>query len=201
VRVAEYVAVIVTGVGLKVAVVVTANVADLDPAGTVTEVGTAATVLLLLDSVTTAPETGAGRVSVTVPVLLIAPPGIDDGRRLRVASSAPGAYTFMLAVCMAISVAVTVAEKSAVTFDTTTSNDAVVAPSATTTCAGTLTEVWELERATVAPPVWAGVSSVTVPPTVPLPVCDEGTRTEPIRGSRTSLFRRRILAEAPKFAH
>src|SRR3954454_6790968 len=59
-------------------VVVTANDAVVAPAPTVTEAGTAATVVLLLVSVTTAPPAGAGPFSVTLPVLPL-PPATTDG--------------------------------------------------------------------------------------------------------------------------
>jgi hypothetical protein len=46
----------------------TVNVALVDPAGTVTLAGTAAAVVLLLESATDAPPAGAADVSVTVPL-------------------------------------------------------------------------------------------------------------------------------------
>jgi hypothetical protein len=48
--------------------VVTVNVADVEPAGTVTEDGTRAAVVLELESDTTTPPLAAGVVKVTVPV-------------------------------------------------------------------------------------------------------------------------------------
>ena len=48
--------------------VVTMNVAELLPGGTVTLAGTLATEGLLLDSATTVPPAGAGPLRVTVPV-------------------------------------------------------------------------------------------------------------------------------------
>ena len=47
---------------------VTVNVADVDPAGTVTLAGTLAAVLLELESVTTTPPVPAAEVRLTVPV-------------------------------------------------------------------------------------------------------------------------------------
>ena len=49
-------------------VVLTVNVLLVDPAGIVTLDGTVATALLLLESITATPPTGAGALSVTVPV-------------------------------------------------------------------------------------------------------------------------------------
>ena len=53
--------------------VVTVNVAEVLPAGTVTLAGTVAAAVLLLESVTTAPPVGAAPFSVTVPVELFPP--------------------------------------------------------------------------------------------------------------------------------
>jgi len=52
------------------------------PAGTVTLEGTVATAVLLLESVTTAPPTGAGALRVTVPVDAL-PAGTLVGLRLK----------------------------------------------------------------------------------------------------------------------
>ena len=53
--------------------VVTVNVAEVLPAGTVTLAGTVAAAVLLLESVTTAPPVGAAAPSRTVPVELLPP--------------------------------------------------------------------------------------------------------------------------------
>jgi hypothetical protein len=56
----------VTVVDEPTALVLTANVAFVAPAATITLEGTLATVVLLLDRMTCAPPTGAGPLSVTV---------------------------------------------------------------------------------------------------------------------------------------
>ena len=74
-------AVIVTLVALETACVETVKFALVAPAGTVTVLGTVATLVLLL-RFTTNPPDGAGAVRVTVPVLLL-PPTTLVGFRLR----------------------------------------------------------------------------------------------------------------------
>ena len=66
---------------------VTANVAEVLPAKTVTLEGTVATLVLLLDNVTVAPPTAAGPVSVIVAVE-VAPPRNDVGFKERVEAAA-----------------------------------------------------------------------------------------------------------------
>jgi hypothetical protein len=75
-------AVIVTLVALETARVETVKVALVVPAGTVTVLGTVATLVLLLLRFTTNPPDGAGAVRVTVPVLLL-PPTTLVGFRLK----------------------------------------------------------------------------------------------------------------------
>lgn len=75
-------AVMVTFVLLETALVDTVKFALVAPAGTVTELGTLATLALLLLRFTTNPPDGAAAVSVTVPVTLL-PPTTLVGFRLR----------------------------------------------------------------------------------------------------------------------
>jgi len=74
------------------------NVAVVAFAATVTLAGTWAAVVLLLESVTTAPPAGAGPLNVTVPVEEL-PPITDEGLRLTEASA--GAVTVKLALWVA----------------------------------------------------------------------------------------------------
>ena len=62
-----YVAVIVTGVAVPTAFVVAVKVVLVEPAGTVTEEGTATSEGLPLDKVICAPPLGAGPANCTVP--------------------------------------------------------------------------------------------------------------------------------------
>ena len=59
---------IVTTVLVNVAFVSAVNFADLDPAATVTLLGTVTSAVLLLDRLTNIPPVGAGPLSTTVPV-------------------------------------------------------------------------------------------------------------------------------------
>jgi hypothetical protein len=68
------------------ALLVTANVAVVAPAATVTFAGTMATVVLLLDRVTTAPPTGAAAVNETLAVD-VAPPVTVAGFNVNPAST------------------------------------------------------------------------------------------------------------------
>lgn len=78
VRLTPRVPVITEVVSAVTAIEVTANVADVLPAATVTALGTWATVGLPLPSATLIPPVGAAPVRVTVPVELV-PPTIDVG--------------------------------------------------------------------------------------------------------------------------
>jgi hypothetical protein len=82
-------AVMVTGVELVTLVVMMANVAVVEPVGTVTLPGTPAT-LLLLANVTTAPAAGAGPLSVTVPCDDAPPVTLDGVSASDVSVTAPG---------------------------------------------------------------------------------------------------------------
>ncbi len=86
----------VTAVGTVTAtLVLTTNVFVVAPAATVTEPGTVAAALLLVNA-TTAPPAGAAALSVTVPVLF-APPGTAVGLTLT-PTRAAGGFTVSVAV-------------------------------------------------------------------------------------------------------
>jgi hypothetical protein len=140
-------------VALKVAVVV--------PAATVTEAGTVSEALLLANT-TLDPPVGAVWVSVAVQVLAAFWPRLVGLQATLEIST--GANRLMVSVCELLPrVAVTVAlwllaiEAAAVAL-----NVAVVAPAATVTEAGTVSEALLLASVTLDPPVGAVVFKVTV---------------------------------------
>jgi hypothetical protein len=114
--------------------VVTAKVAVVVFAATVTLAGTCAAVVLLFDKVTTAPLDGAGPLSVTVAVEL-APPGSDGGLTVREVTT--GAVTVKPALWVDPYVAETVSEALEATGVVVTVKVAVVAFAATVTLGGT----------------------------------------------------------------
>jgi hypothetical protein len=89
--------VIVTGVELATAVVVTAKLTLREPAATVALAGTLATAALLLARVTTVPPGGAAALRVAVPVACT-PPTTLAGLSASVPSASGGASTVMSAV-------------------------------------------------------------------------------------------------------
>src|SRR5207247_4067575 len=131
---------IVTGVATVTAVVVMEKFALSAPAATVTLAGTLATVVLLLDSVTMAPPTGAAVVSVTVPVLP-APPTTLVGLTVTEDKLAGGGGGLTVSTAereTALKVPVIDSTVEAVTDVVVTVKVALVAPAATATLAGTV---------------------------------------------------------------
>ena len=147
---------------LFVVAVVIVNVADVAPAGIVTDAMTLARVALLLRNVTVVAVVDA-RLSVTVPVEL-SPPRTDVGFKLSALNVTGAVLMVNVAVLVTIpAVAVIVADDAALTAVVVTVNVAVDAPAATVTLAGTVADALLLERLTTIPPVGAGEPSVIVP--------------------------------------
>ena len=145
-----------------VVVVVMVNVADVAPAGIVTDARTLARVALLLRNVTVVAVVDA-RLSVTVPVEL-SPPRTDVGFKLSALKVTGAVLMVNVAVLVTIpAVAVIVADVAALTEAVVTVNVAVDAPAATVTLAGTTADALSLTNATTIPPVGAGEPSVIVP--------------------------------------
>lgn len=159
---------------------VSVKVTEDAPAGMVTEDGTAATDVLADVRETAKPPVGAGPLIVTVPVDL--PPtlivlGLNDreerasGPTVRFALNvAEPRVAEMLVVALALS-----AWPVAV-------NVAVEDPAGTVTVPGTVaTDVLELARVTVVPPVGATPLNVTVPVDVASERIEVGLRETPVR--------------------
>jgi hypothetical protein len=155
---------IVTVVDVATALVFTGKVAVVAPARTVTLPldGTAATLGLLLESVTCAPPLGAGPFRVTVPVEGFPPVTFV---RLRVSEERTGGITTREVVRVPPEDAEIVTVVDVATALVFTGKVAVVAPAGTVTLplGGTVAAVLLLERETTAPPLGAGPFRVTVP--------------------------------------
>lgn len=183
---------IVTGVAAATPSVVTVNVADEAPAGTVTEAGTVAAAMFELERKTGTPPAGAAAEIVTAPVTSL-PPTMVVGASVRpvgrgavvvsdaFAKEAPRAAEMMFAISLPTSAVVAV-------------NVAVDAASGRVTDVGTLTtEVSEDARPTTVPPMGAGPLMVIVPVDDCPPATTEGLKTierttgEAVRAS-TALF-------------
>ena len=163
VRLTPSVAVIVAELLLATPDVVTVNVVEVLPAGTVTEVGTVATAVLLLCRETETPPVGAGPVRVTVPVEGL-PPIKLVGLRLRIVRLRGAGVTVKVAVCVEPNEPVMITAVLALTAFVVRAKLALVFPLATTTVAGVCAApVLLLDSAIVAPPVGAGPLRVTVP--------------------------------------
>jgi hypothetical protein len=160
--------VIVAGVKELTEIVVTVNVAVVEPAATVTDDGTNADALLL-DSETTAPPGSAGRARVTVPVELAIPPITEVGFKVSVeicsGLTVSVAFTDPFTVCAeSTNFALMMALLPVATSVVVTVKVAVVAPGNTVTLLGTdATAGLLLESVMGIPPAGAPVFSVTVP--------------------------------------
>jgi len=148
--------------------VVTVNVIDVAPAGTVTLAGTDAG--SVLDNVTTAPPDGAAAVSVAVPVTEL-PPMAVGVFSVSDASATPDVTVIAEDRVLPLAEAVIVAEPGATAVTVTA---AVDAPAGTVTGDCTVaTAVLLLASVTATPPEGAAELSVTVPCTLaPAPIVD-----------------------------
>ena len=145
------------------------NVAVVDPAGTVTDVGTLATAVVPLVSVTTTASVAIPD-KVTVPVLFV-PPLTLVGFKVSAETTRTGLTVMVAALDTPLRVAVIVKEDAAVTVRVVIVKVADVAPAATVTLAGTVPMVVDEDaRVTTAPPVGAALVNTTVPVTVLPPV-------------------------------
>ena len=153
--------------------VVTVKVAVVFPAATVTLAGTVATVVELLERLTTAPPVGAGPLRVTVPVDGF-PPFTLVG--FSVNELTVGVVTVSVAVVVAVPyLEVIVTEVLDARAEVVIVKLAEVAPAATVTLAGVCAaDVLLLDRVTIAPPVGAAPVRVTVPVDEVFPTTEVG---------------------------
>ena len=153
---------IVTGVAVATPRVVTGNVTEVAPTGTITEVGTVAAKAFELERKTGTPPVGAAAEIVTVPVEGF-PPTTVTGASVRPVGT--GAVAVMeLATEDAPRVAVMTAPLSITTGSVEAVNVIEDEEDGTVTDAGTVaTVVSEDERETSSPPAGAGPLRVTVP--------------------------------------
>jgi len=155
------VAVTVTAVDTPTEEVVAVKVAEVAPAETVTEAGSAAALELSL-RVTVAPPAGAGPLSVTVPVELL-PPTTIAGSKLNAEITTAGFTVSEAGSVTPPKEAERFAVTAELTVDVVMLNVLLVAPAAIVTLDGTLTAALSLLSVTTAPPPGAGVLRLTVP--------------------------------------
>jgi hypothetical protein len=143
-------------------VLVTVNVVELKPAGTVTELtDKLATAVLSLATLTTTPPVGAVVFNVTVAVE-VAPPITLAG--LNPTDEMAGGFIVRITVrCTPLKDAEIVLVVWRATLAVFTVKVADMALAATVTLGGTVADVEVLPSVTNTPPVWAGPLSVTVP--------------------------------------
>jgi hypothetical protein len=150
-------------------ILVTVNVVELLPDGTVTDVtDRVAAAVFPLATLTTTPPAGAVVFSLTVAVD-VAPPIRLAGAS--VTEEIAGGLIVKVALADPFNVAVIVSVVTAGTVPVSTVNVAVVAPAATFTLAGTEPAGEVADSATAIPPAGAGAFSVTVPFAFAAPPC------------------------------
>ena len=153
------------------------NSALLAPGGIVTDTGTVAAEVALLESFTTVPVDGAGPLSVTVPLRAV-PPRIDAGFKLRDASIA-GVTVRCVLLLLEPRDPVIVATVVPDTPIVVTANDAVFEPVGTVTEDGTIALALLEVSVTIVPPDGAKPLTVTVPEDDVPPTTEDGdTKTD-----------------------
>jgi hypothetical protein len=158
--------------------VLTVNVADVEPAETVTELGTV-TFDQLEANPTTEPPAGAGELIVTVPCEEDPPATVDGEREMPV--SVRGVIVRVAGSVAVPKVAMIVAETVLDTVEVEIVNVAALAPAETVTWAGTVALELLDDRITEAPPGPAGPFSVTVPTELFPPLTEGGASTRLVR--------------------
>jgi len=166
------------GVFVVTAVVLAVKVAEVAPAGTVTEPGTV-TELLPEESVTVVPDAAAPPVRVTVPVDEL-PPLTEAGEKETEEMIAGRIVRRTLSVTPPPD-AVRLARSVLATICDVMAKEAVVEPAGTTTVAGTVTCETSEVKATLKPPVGAAALIVTDPVIVPPPYAGFGNTVKPVK--------------------
>jgi hypothetical protein len=190
VRVAETeadsaVAVIFAEVVALTLAVFTVNVAEVFPAGILTDAGTVASDESL-DSEIVIPPAGAGPLSVTVPVELFPPVtlvGLRESEISTVGSMVSSTFS-VTPLADPVIVAVVATETGAVLM----ANVAELLPLGTTTFVGGVTAPLLLESSTGNPPAGAAPLSVTVPVEVAPPPTEAGSTLKPVRAGGVTVI-------------
>ncbi len=164
---------------LETGLVVMANVAEADPAGTKTVAG-AVTLLELDESATVNPPVGAFPVKVTVPVE-DDPPITEVGETVTLAKDV--VTVSVEATVAKPEVAAMVAAVVAETVVVVILKEVEMAPAGTVTYAGTPAAGLELDKVTMSPPVGAALDNVTVPRDPIPPTTEVGLTVNPITGT------------------
>ena len=177
---------------------VTWKLAEAEPAGTVTDEGTVATLGLELTRVILSPLAAPNPLSVTAPVMTaLDPPTTEFEVRVKLVNV--GAVIVRTAVCVVEPAKA--AEMVAVVVVTTPFVDivkvATVEPVATVTDAGTTASAFLEDKRIVVPPVGATPESVTVPVLGAPPTTEDGAKVSPVSsGAKIVRFAGLLLVPA-----